>query len=334
MKHPIWLLPDSIDDVLGALAERTEDLRRGMIDLYRERGYALAMPALLESRDSLLVGPGVALSDLTFSLADPLDDRPLGLRADITPQIARIDAHRLHRDGPVRLCYAGEVAHARPRSWLASRCPLQVGAELFGVPSLDADLEVLDLMLESLRRAGIDGACLALGHSRIVGELLGDARLDDERRERLHDALRHKSKDGMDSALDFCGLRESALAESLHALVALHGDVDVLERAGDALNGMSAAIASALSELRAAATALSRDWPETALYFDLADAPGYRYHTGLVFAAHWPGIGRAIANGGRYDGIGAAFGRHRPATGFSGDLKTWAELAASQQGES
>ena len=331
MKPPIWLLPDSIDDVLGPLADCTESLRRRLIDLYRERGYALAMPALLEFRDSLLAGPGADLSELTLSLAGARDGRPLGLRADITGQIARIDAHRLHRNGPVRLCYAGEVAHARPRSWLASRCPMQVGAELFGVPSLDADLEVLDLMLESLRRVGLDGVCVALGHSRIAAELLGGAPLDIDRREQLHDALRHKSADGIDAALDACGLRGGALAEALRALIELHGDVDVLDRAGPALPGMSDAVSAALADMRAVAEALSRNWPGLALHCDLAAAPGYRYHTGLVFAAHLPGIGRAVANGGRCDGIGAAFGRDRPATGFSSDLKTLAELVSSQR---
>ncbi len=331
MNPPTWLLPDHIDDALGPLADRLETLRRRLIDLYRERGYALAMPPLLESRESLLVGPGAALSDWTFSLTDELDGGALGLRADMTPQIARIDAHRLHRDSPVRLCYSGEVAHTRPKSSLASRCPIQIGAELFGVPSLDADLEVLRLMLDSLRLAGLDDIGLALGHSRISTALLADAPIDDGQRNRLHDALRHKSPDGVDEALHGCGLPDEPLSRQLHALITLHGDIETLERAEHALPRCPA-IAGALADLRAVADALAEDCPTLSLYFDLADAPGYHYHTGLVFAAHWPGAGRAVANGGRYDGIGGAFGRARPATGFSSDLRTLAELTVDATG--
>lgn len=312
-----WQLPDGMEEVLPAQAESVESLRRTLLDLYRSWGYRLVMPPLMEFTESLLVGLGEDLDLLTFKLTDQLSGRTLGIRADITPQVARIDAHSLAEEGITRLCYSGSILHTRPKSLLASRSPIQIGAELYGDDSPGADVEVVRLMLATLAAAGLTGITLDLGHVGIYEAVLAAANLDAAQERTVFDALQRKSVPDLRLAL--VGV-EAASAELIIALVDLHGDETVLgnarslfaESVPDALIGVDA--------LQEVASAVRRQQPDVDIYFDLAELRGYHYHTGLVFAAYVAGCGQALANGGRYNDVGAVFGRARPATGFATDL--------------
>ncbi len=315
-----WLLPEGISDVLPGEAQFLETLRRAALDLYRGYGYELVVPPLLEYTDSLLTGVGADLDLRTFKLVDQLSGRMLGLRADITPQVARIDAHILNRPGVVRLCYAASVLHARPLHPLASREPFYVGAELFGSASVAADAEVLELAVRTLSLARVDAVGIDLGHTRILRALLD---LDPEARRLAEDIVAALSaKDAAALAPLTDGLEPTARA-ALRALIRLHGDAGVLAAARETLPKL-AAVEAALDELQALAAALRRLGATASV--DLADLHGFRYHTGATFAAYadaWP---VALARGGRYDDVGRAFGRARPATGFSIDLRELARL--------
>jgi ATP phosphoribosyltransferase regulatory subunit len=313
-----WLLPDGVEEVLPAQAESVEHLRRTLLDLYHSWGYRLVIPPLMEFTESLLVGLGEDLDLLTFKLTDQLSGRTLGIRADITPQVARIDAHSLAEEGVTRLCYAGSTLHTRPKSLLASRSPLQVGAELYGDDSLGADVEVVRLMLATLVAAGLTGITLDLGHVGIYEAVLARAGLSGEQEKTVFDALQRKSVPDLRLAL--AGV-EAASAELIIALVDLHGDETVL---GDARTLFAESVPDALTgidALQEVACKVRRHLPDLDIYFDLAELRGYHYHTGLVFAAYIAGCGQALANGGRYNNVGAVFGRARPATGFATDLK-------------
>ncbi len=319
-----WLLPEGISDVLPNEAQFLEQLRRAALDLYRGFGYELVMPPLLEYTDSLLTGVGADLDLRTLKLIDQLSGRMLGLRADITPQVARIDAHILNRTGVVRLCYAASVLHARPLHPLATREPFYVGAELFGHPSIAADAEVLELAARSLTLARIDAVRFDLGHTRILRALL---ELDPSAQALAEDIVGAlSSKDA--AALDrlTAGLAAPARA-ALRVLIRLHGDAPMLAEARQQLPRL-ASIDAALDELQRLAEVLQR--LQVAVNIDLADLHGFRYHTGATFAAYAAGWPVALARGGRYDDVGRAFGRARPATGFSIDLR---ELARLHQGE-
>jgi ATP phosphoribosyltransferase regulatory subunit len=320
-----WLLPDGVEELLPGRAERAERLRRRLLDLFAGWGYELVMPPLLEFTDSLLVGLGSDLDLMTFKVTDQLTGRTLGIRADITPQVARIDAHSLRREGPVRLCYAGSVLHTRPQSLLASRSPIQIGAELYGDAGLAADSEVVLLMLETLRVAGLSGITLDLGHVGIYRALVGQARLDAASEAALFDALQRKAPADAAAILGQT-VADAAVRAQLLALSELQGGFEVLEQARACLAGAPAAVGAAIDELVAVAELVRARMPEINLYFDLGELRGYHYHTGLVFAALVAGWGQAVANGGRYDHIGEVFGRARPATGFSTDLKTMIAL--------
>ncbi len=320
-----WLLPDGVEELLPGRAARAEQLRRRLLDLYDGWGYQLVMPPLLEFTDSLLVGLGSDVDLLTFKVTDQLTGRALGIRADITPQVARIDAHSLHGDGPVRLCYAGSVLHTRPKSVLASRSPIQIGAELYGDAGLASDGEVVLLMLETLRVAGLDRVTLDLGHVGIYGALIAAAGLNGEAEAQLFDALQRKATGEINAAV--ACVADARARQWLLALAQLQGDLDVLARAREAFAGAPQPVFDAIDELAAVAALVQARMPEVALYFDLAELRGYHYHTGLVFAALVPGWGQAVANGGRYDHVGEVFGRARPATGFSTDLKSLIALA-------
>jgi ATP phosphoribosyltransferase regulatory subunit len=315
-----WLLPDGVEELLPGRAERAERLRRRLLDLFAGWGYELVMPPLLEFTDSLLVGLGSDLDLMTFKVTDQLTGRTLGIRADITPQVARIDAHSLRREGPVRLCYAGSVLHTRPQSLLASRSPIQIGAELYGDAGLASDSEVVLLMLETLRVAGLSGITLDLGHVGIYRALLGQIRLDAASEVALFDALQRKAPADAAAILGQT-VADVAVRTQLLALSELQGGFEVLEQARARLAGAPAAVGAAIDELVAVAELVRARMPEINLYFDLGELRGYHYHTGLVFAALVAGWGQAVANGGRYDHIGEVFGRARPATGFSTDLK-------------
>jgi len=324
-----WLLPDGVEELLPGRAERAERLRRRLLDLFAGWGYELVMPPLLEFTDSLLVGLGSDLDLMTFKVTDQLTGRSLGIRADITPQVARIDAHSLRREGPVRLCYAGTVLHTRPQSLLASRSPIQIGAELYGDPGLASDSEVVLLMLETLRTAGLTDITLDLGHVGIYRALTAQAQLDAEAEAILFDALQRKSPADVAAVLNRT-VTDAELRARLLALSELQGGFDVLAAARQRLAGASADVFAAIDELQAVAERVQARMPEVHLYFDLGELRGYHYHTGLVFAALVAGWGQAVANGGRYDHIGEVFGRARPATGFSTDLKTLITLCADE----
>lgn len=321
---PNWLLPESVADVLPAEARAIEDLRRRLLDLYRGYGYELVMPPMFEYVDSLLTGAGVDLSLLTFKMVDQLSGRTLGLRADMTPQVARIDAHLLNRSGVVRLCYAGSVLHARPAGLLASREPLQIGAEVYGHAGIEADLEVIDLMLASLELAGVGRVRLDLCHAGVVPALVA---LDPSvQAEQVYGLLQRKDLPGLRALLAGAN---PVVRDALLALVNLYGPLDgpdsVLARAHaelPALEGVGSAL-DTLDEL--AAHGMWRRHPRVELSVDLADLRGHRYHTAITFAAYVDASPNAVARGGRYDDIGSAFGRARPATGFSLELR---ELAA------
>jgi ATP phosphoribosyltransferase regulatory subunit len=320
-----WLLPENISDVLPQEARRVEELRRALLDLYRSFGYEYVIPPLIEHLESLLSGTDVDLDLRTFKLVDQSSGRSLGVRADATPQTARIDAHILNRDGVVRLCYAGPALHARPMHPLASREPIQVGAELYGDGAIDADGEVVQLAARSLELTGATEVRIDLGHSGVLRAVLGGDRLAPEQLDAILQAL--NSKD-----LSALRLEASALApttrEALLRLTDLHGGVPVLARARQQLPA-SETLAAALSQLEQ----LSAFCPPGTASIDLADLHGYRYYTGATFAAYAAGSPGPILRGGRYDDIGRNFGRARPATGFSiVDLREAAQLGGPMQG--
>ncbi len=324
-----WQLPEGVDELLPDRAAVLEVLRRRLLDLYQRWGYQLVMPPLVEFTDSLLEGVGADLDTLTFKMPDQTSGRTLGIRADITPQVARIDAHSLADAGVSRLCYTGSTLHARQKSLLASRSPVQAGAEIFGASTLAADLEVIQLMLATLAAAEVPLATITLdlGHGDVCGCLLQSLSLDRAREARVFDALQRKSRPDLQQAL--VGVA-SETADALRALIDLHGGSEVLERAEALLTPVAPGIQSALQTLRDAHEHIQATHPEVEVYFDLAELRGYHYHTGIVFSAYVPGYGEAVANGGRYDNVGRAYGRARPATGFATDLKTLVQLQAPQ----
>ena len=324
-----WLLPEGIDEVLPPQAARLEQLRRRLLDLYAGWGYELIMPPFIEYLESLLTGTGNDLDLQTFKLTDQLTGRMMGIRADMTPQAARIDAHRLRRATPVRLCYLGTVLRTRPDGFAGSRSPLQVGAELFGHAGVESDLEIMALMLETLDATGVSSVHVDLGHVGIYRGLLRDAKLDPATASLLFEALQRKARADIDALLAQANIDKNARAH-LAALADLNGGVECLDAAASVLRDAAPDVRGALDDLRRIAAGLRTRRPHTPLHFDLAELRGYHYHTGPVFAAFVPGHGQAAAQGGRYDDIGRVFGQARPATGFSADLKTLMSLAAPE----
>ncbi|PAU60759.1 ATP phosphoribosyltransferase regulatory subunit [Pseudomonas sp. PIC25] len=318
-----WLLPDGIEEVLPPEAARIEAARRQVLDLFHRWGYEFVVTPHIEYLESLLTGAGQDLDLRTFKVTDPYSGRLMGFRADITPQVARIDAHTLRREGPSRLCYAGSVLHAQPRALSTSRSPIQLGAELYGDASPASDVEVISLMLDMLELAEVPDVHMDLGHVGIYRGLARAADLSGEVEQRLFDALQRKA---MDEVAELTEGLPQALASMLRSLAELCGGREVLELAQACLVEAPSDVHAALDELIAIADALGLRYPELPLYFDLGELRGYHYHTGVVFAAFVPGVGQSIAQGGRYDDIGADFGRARPATGFSTDLKTLVTL--------
>ncbi|TXG79814.1 MAG: ATP phosphoribosyltransferase regulatory subunit [Rhodocyclaceae bacterium] len=314
-----WRLPEHLADVLPPDAARIEGLRRRLLDLFWVRGYDLVMPPLLEHLDSLLTGSGQDLKLRTFKLVDQLSGRTLGIRADMTPQVARIDAHLLNRDGVTRLCYCDSVLHTLPASLAASREPIQLGAELFGYAGLAADREVIRLMADALQAAGAAPARIDLGHVGVFRALSAAAGVDDESEALLLQLLQAKD---VTALREQCSRLEEPFAAAFLALPGLYGGAEVPHRAAGILPDLPQ-IGVALQALIALQTML----PDLPLSFDLADLRGYHYHNGVVFAAYRPAFSSAVALGGRYDGVGSAFGRTRAATGFSLDLRELTRLA-------
>jgi len=327
-----WLLPDGVKDILPPRARQIEALRRRLLDLYDSWGYELVMPPLMEHLESLLTGVGRDLDLDTFKVTDQVSGHLLGIRADITPQVARIDAHRMRNQGASRLCYCGSVLHTKPANMLASRNPLQVGAELYGHAGLDSDVEVISLMLETLLASGIEvPLSLDLGHVGIFRNLMADAGLSAAQETEYLEKLQLKALPDIEVYLNELEA-DARLLDRLAELPRLNGGVDVLSRARTLFADASPAVVKAIDYLEGVAEQLGQRYPQVRQYFDLGELRGYNYHTGIVFAAYAAGFGQAIAKGGRYDEIGRDFGRARPATGFSSDLKSLADLSTSEFG--
>ena len=314
-----WVLPDHIADVLPSEARHIEEIRRDLLDIAQCYGYELVMPPLIEHLESLLSGTGQALDLQTFKLVDQLSGRMMGLRADCTPQVARIDAHLLNRPGVTRLCYCGSVVHTRPSGPHATREPLQFGAELYGHTGLEADLEILTLALDALKAARVGHISVDLADARIVQALLQGVQLPADEMANLHVALAAKDV----SELKFLTRRSPpAISQALQDLVTLYGDTNVLVEAEARLPALPA-IRNALAQLRWLASHLDG----AATSFDLADLRGYAYYSGTRFSMYAPGASDSLARGGRYDEVGSVFGRNRPAVGFSLDVKSVAAVA-------
>lgn len=310
-----WLLPEYIEDVLPADAARVEQLRRSMLDLFAVHGYQYVIPPMLEYLESLITGVGHDLDLATFKVVDQLTGRLMGVRADTTPQAARIDAHMLNNQGVTRLCYAGSVLRTNPDGLAHTREPLQIGAELFGYAGVEGDIEIHRLMIKALQTAGIGALHVDFSHVDIFGALVRQSQMAKPLEQALHAALQSKDQTevrALSATLD------SALSDALCALTELNGDLTILDEAARRLPA-TPAIAKALQDLRAVGAQLAD--LDVDVCFDLAELRGYHYHSGIVFAAYAQGYAGPLALGGRYDEVGIAFGRARPATGFSLDLR-------------
>ncbi|HYG42712.1 MAG TPA: ATP phosphoribosyltransferase regulatory subunit [Bordetella sp.] len=311
-----WLLPESLADVLPAEARRIEELRRELLDLYRTYGFELVAPPLVEYIDSLLSGTGSDLDLRTCKLVDQLSGRTLGVRADMTPQVTRIDAHLLNRAGVTRLCYCGNVLHARPADLLSSRELLQIGAEIYGHAGFEADLEILSLVLETVATAGLRQPRLDLCHPGVVRAILDADPAAAACAEDIILLLREKDVPGLaELAQRSCDIRPDTLA-ALQRLPGLYGGPGVIKQARHDLPFLPG-VATALDALQVIVDAM----PDVTLGVDLADIGGYGYHSGVTFALYAEGWHDALVSGGRYDDVSRAFGRARPATGFSLDLR-------------
>lgn len=314
-----WLLPENIADVLPSEARKIEELRRRLLDRFRSYGYEMVMPPLLEYLESLLTSGGNDLRLRTFKLVDQLSGRTLGLRADITPQVARIDAHLLNRQGVTRLCYAGNVLHTRPRGLHATREQIQIGAEIYGHAGLEADLEVQQLMLDALHLTGLSKIRLDLCHAGVLAALFARDAQAAERGEALYEALAGKDVPLLNELTNDLGAESRA---ALRALPHLYGDASVLDEARAKLPALPE-ITRALDDL----AQLAAQVKDAEVAIDLADLRGYAYHSGAMFSAYVDGVPNAVARGGRYDHVGQAYGRARPATGFSLDLRELARIS-------
>lgn len=320
-----WLLPDGIEEILPNEARPIELLRRKLLELYRSWGYEMVIPPLLEYTDSLLIGLGRDVDLLTFKVTDQLTGRTLGIRADITPQTARMDAHSYKREGASRLCYTGHVVHTKPKNPLATRTPIQAGLELYGDASTAADSEVVSLLLESLRAAGLPKLHIDLGHVGIYRALMAKVDVPAPQKEVFFAMLQRKAVAEM-QAWVAANITDKTIAKVLLALPRLAGGRDILTEARALFAAVASDAVNAVDELAAVADVVAARYPEAELYFDLGELRGYHYLTGMVFAAFAPGYGNPIASGGRYDHIGEVFGRRRPATGFAVDITALSKL--------
>ena len=331
-----WQLPDGVDELLPGPAWRVETLRRAFIDGCRSWGFELVMPPLIEYVDNLLTGSGETLELQTFKLVDQHSGRTLGVRADMTPQVARMDAHALGGAEPARLCYTGTVLRTRADGAGGSRSPQQFGAELFGHAGVESDIEICRLMLETVRLAGVPArrTVLDLGHVGVYRALVADLGLAAAEEAGVFEALRRGSLPDLDARLAALGTGTDGATEGerLRRLCHLRGGDRTIARAREELNGAGEGVTRALDELDELVAAVRETHPDVALHVDLAELRGYAYHTGALFALH-DDDGTQLARGGRYDRIGESFGRVRPATGFSGDLKRLADRARALRDE-
>ena len=317
MRAETWLLPDGIQDVLPHDALRLEALRRRLLDLFSSWGYELVFPPLVEYIESLLTGSSHDLDLMTFKITDQLTGRLMGVRADITPQVARLDAHCLPHKHTARYCYSSTVLNTMPQALSTCRAPIQIGAEIYGYAGVAADIEIIRLMLTTLQQAGLQKIHLDLGHVAIFRELAQAAQLSEALENQLFEIYRRKSLPEL-SAL----LPQLPYAEWFLALGELSGDVSVIAKAYAVFSSAPPAVLKALAEIKTVVDALKGVENLSSISIDLSELRGYHYHTGLVFAAYSAGSAAEIAKGGRYDCVGEAFGRARPATGFSADLKS------------
>lgn len=315
-----WLLPEAIEDILPPEAARIEALRRRILDGFRGHAYELVTPPLLEYVESLLTDGAHDLDLRTFKLIDQISGRTLGIRADITPQVARIDAHLLNQTGVTRLCYCANVLHTRSDSLTATREPLQIGAEVYGHAGIEADIEIIRLLSETLALANLSAARIDLGHVGIFRALVNRADLDDDQVEELFTALQAKDVPTLTALTESIA---EPVRGALRALPECYGGKEVLDRIQALIDDDE--VAAAVADLRQLADALAG----LPISFDLADLRGYHYHSGVVFAAYCARHPNAIALGGRYDNMGKAFGRARPATGFSMDLREVVRLSTN-----
>lgn len=319
-----WLLPEGVDEILPPGGWVLEDIRRKVLDTFRARDFQLILPPLVEHADALLSGVGSELDLLTFRLTDQLSGRQLAVRADITPQAARIDARHLAAAGVARVCYLGTVMRTRPEVPGGARCYRQLGAELFGDTQVSADAEILDLMVSSLQVCGLQQLHLDLGHVGVFRALSQDLSLSEADHQALFELLQIKASEEVRQWCRSQGL-SAQRSDDLATLCTLHGGLEVLDQARQRFAGQDAILA-AIDELDALCRSQQARHADIPLHLDLAELYGYRYHTGVVFAAFVPGQGRDLARGGRYNGVGANFGADRPATGFSADLNRLVSL--------
>ena len=319
MKNNNWLLPDGVDEVLPPYAARLESLRREVLDCFSRWGYELVIPPVIEFLEALLSSED-DLDLQTLKVVDQVSGKMMGVRADITPQVARIDAHRLHTDKPQRLCYLGPVVHATPDKFAGSRNPLQIGAELYGHNGIESDAEIACLMAEVLEISALSPLTLELGHMGVFKALVESADLSKERENQVLEILLRKAESELSDLLVSLDVSNET-AKLFIALTQLSGGVEILPEIARAFSVAPPAVKEALDDFESLVNMLKQRIPNVNLYLDLAELRGYHYHTGVTFAAYTGKIGRAVAWGGRYDNIGKEFGQARPATGFSADLK-------------
>jgi len=328
-----WLLPDGVQETLPPDAQAVELLRRKILQTYHLWGYDLVMPAMIEYMDSLLTGTAQSMDTKTFALVDQLTGKQMGVRSDMTPQVARIDAHLLANDQGnkriTRLCYCGHLLHAQAEGITSSRTPLQIGAEIFGSDSIAADIEVVSLMVETLHTAGLDGISIDIGHVGVFRSLVRNTSLDSEQEIRLFDMLQRKSVPELQDYLAQLPLGDR-LRDQFYELALLNGDVSILQQAREVYADGADDLIASLDYMQAVVEGVQGKFPDTPIHCDLSELRGYSYHTGLVFAAFLPGQGKEIARGGRYDDVGSVFGNARPATGFSADLLILYQLSRAE----
>lgn len=315
-----WALPDGISEALPEESWRLENLRRSLLDVYATWGYQMVIPPLVEYMQSLNTGIGSNLDLQTFKVTDQLTGRTMGIRADMTPQIARIDAHKLKTEHPNRLCYIGSVLRTRAFNEDGSRSPLQVGAELFGHAGEDSDFEIIALLLTTLKHCQVPAITLDIGHVNIFRSLAAQAGLSTSQEKVFFDMLERKSLPDIEAWLAAANL-PAPETEMLRQLPRLYGKADILDYAAEVLSTANQQVKEAIQYLNSLVKRIQHEFPDCHIHVDLTELSGYDYHTGIVYAVYAEGSGREIARGGRYDGIGKLFGRARPATGFSTDLR-------------
>ena len=326
MSQDRWLLPEGIEESLPDESAWLEKFRRDLVDMFSTWGYEMVMPPLIEYLDSLLIGPSDDLDLQTFKLTDQITGKMMGVRADMTSQVARIDAHMLKRDAPTRFCYLGTVLHTRPGGRDLTRSPLQVGAELYGHSGIDSDVEVICLMLEALNLVGIENILLDLGHVGILASLVKQAGFSETQEKQLQALLQQKALPEYEQFLASCSLDDKWQAIFM-SLMDLSGSKEVIATTRNLLSECGKDVIEYIDYVEKLAKQVNKDYPNIQLHYDFEALSGYHYQNGAVFAAYIAGQGGEIARGGRYDMIGQVFGRSRPATGFSMDLKALAKIS-------